>query len=50
MEEDIFVFVFISILFYRFFGVFEEMLVGWLDWYIDDDDDNVSSLTGLGWL
>lgn len=23
------------------------MLVGWLDWYIDDDDD-VSSWTGLG--
>lgn len=49
MEEDIFVFVFVFILFllfYFFFGVFDEMLVGWLDWYIDDDD--VSSLTGLG--
>lgn len=33
-----------------FSGVFDEMLVGWLvGWYIDDDDD-VSSWTGLGWL
>lgn len=45
-----FCFYFYFILFYcLFFGVFDEMLVGWLDWYIDDDDD-VSSLTGLGWL
>lgn len=33
-----------------FFVVFDEMLVGWLDRYIDDDDDDVSSWTGLGWL
>lgn len=46
-----FCFIFVFILFYclSFFGVFDEMLVGWLDWYIDDDDD-VSSWTGLGWL
>lgn len=55
MEEDIFCFCFRFgfILFYCFifFGVFDEMLVGWLDRYIDDDDDDdVSSWTGLGWL
>lgn len=46
MEEDIFGFILFLFLFYcfifLFFGVFDEMLVGW---YIDDDD--VSSLTGL---
>lgn len=51
MEEDIFGFWFwfyCTVLFFFFFlGVFDEMF-GWLDWYIDDDDDNVSSLTGLG--
>lgn len=44
------VFIFFTV--YFFLGVFDEMLVGWLDWYIDDDDDDddidVSSLTGLG--
>lgn len=33
----LFYFYFI-LLFCIFFGVFDEMLVGWLDWYIDDDD------------
>lgn len=50
MTFFVFIFVFIFILlFYFFWGVFDEMLVGWLDWYIDDDDD-VSSWTRLGWL
>lgn len=40
---------FILLFYFFFFGVFDEMLVGWLDRYIDDDDDNdVSSLTELG--
>lgn len=46
-----FLFLLYFILFccFIFWGVFDEMLVGWLDRYIDDDDD-VSSWTGFGWL
>lgn len=50
MEEDIFGFILFYFTVYFLFGVFDEMLVGWLDRYTDDDDDDVSSWTGLGWL